>query len=235
MKLSKKTKQKLQYLATIYPSILIREGSVLRSRSESRTTLTRINIEEVFPVEFVISDINNFLRVLNLLEDPDIEFIGDKESGYMEIRENSAIIRYRFSSPLLHDNIPANTDFAPSSVLWTANFRLEENELQNILKVSNVTGANIISFTKDKILLLKKSTEDSQKEFVYFEIDYQTKPEGNMPDDFYVRFNSDSFNLYSGTYDVELFYGGDKKPNGAKFSKDDGEVVVWLGATQVKG
>jgi len=230
MKLSKKTLDILKYLSTVYPSILIKSGSVLRSRNEPRNALVKVNIEESFPVDFVLYDISNFLKVVDLFTEPDIEFVGDIHSGHMVLSENSATLRYKFSSPELHANIPADVDYVPPDGAWSATFKLDDTEIDNILNVAKVMNLDEISFTADKIKLKNsKSTEN----FTYFDISYQNefKVNGVAPDGFYLNFSMSSFNLFKGSYNVEFFCGGDGKPNGGKFTKVDNDVTVWIGCS----
>lgn len=234
MKLTKETIESLAYLAEIHQSILVRSGNILRSRNASRNVLAKIQIDESFPMEFMIYDIKDFLRVVKLFNEPTVEFVGTGDSGHMVLSENSAKVRYKFSAKELYENPPADVDYTPNHVKWSMDVKLSEAEIDNIVTVSNVMKLDIISFSKDKIKLLRGVGSD---EFTHFEVDYANKPviTGDAPDDFYINFSTKHFILKSGSYDVNFFCGGTGHPTGAKFVKDDNKVVVWVGAIDSNG
>jgi hypothetical protein len=237
MKFSKKTIKSIAYLATIHPSILFRTGNTQWSRNEAKTILTKVTIDEPLPIDFVIYDINNFLRVVDLFTDPEIDFVGDKESGHLVLSENGAKIRYKFSSPALHGNVAPNVDYVHKGVKWEMDVELSEDEIENILTVTKVMNLDTISFRKDGIKLLK--TDSSRNivgvdEFAYFEIPYQTKPEISSDiggDDFYINLKTQTFLLHKGSYKVKFLCGS---PTVAKFTRVENDVVVWVGSSDAK-
>lgn len=224
MKLSKKTLNVFKYLSTVYPSILVRKGDVLRTRNTSKTALVKAKIDETFPMDFVIYDIANFLKVANLFTEPNIAFVGDTKSGYMELSEGTAKIRYKFASPELHTNIPPDEDFVPKNVKWSMKVKLDQNEITNIINASKAMSLDIISFTNDGI----KLSNSHFKDFTNFEISYQNSVEysDDAPEEFSINFATASFNLVDGDYVMESFCGSQ---NGAKFYQEDDSMVMWLG------
>lgn len=239
MKLSKKSISLLSWLSSVHPSILIRKGSIQKTCSENKSPIAKIVIDEDFPLDFVIFDIKNLLKVIDLFNEPEIEFTGDMTNGYMTISEDTAKLRYKFSHPDLHENIPPVDDFKSANAKWYARFVLDENEIENILKVASVMNLDTISFTKDKIKLINSNNQNEQ--FDYFEINYQNdvKFEGDVPDEYYIRFKTSTFNLYKGSYNVEFFCDVQftdsnnkiRKVTGSRFDKIEGDVTVWLGAS----
>lgn len=215
----------LKYLSTIYPSILIREGNVLRARNGAKTALVRANIDEKFPMEFTIMNLSNFLKIADLFTDPEYQFNGTTDSGYMELSEGTAKLRYKFAHPELHQNIPADVDFVPTNVEWSMKVKLGKSEIHNILNVAKTMSLDLVSFTQDGI----KLSNSEVKDFTNFEMGYQNKIElyGKAPDKFALNFATNNLNLFEGDYIMESFCGAQ---NGAKFEKDDDEVTVWLGA-----
>ena len=75
MKLSNKTLDVLKNFSNINQNILIEEGNVLRTISTMKNILGRATIVENFPKEFGIYDLNEFLGVLSLTKDSEIELI----------------------------------------------------------------------------------------------------------------------------------------------------------------
>ena len=74
MKLSDKTVGILKNFSTINQNILIKEGSKLRTMSTMKNILAEADVSEAFPTDFGIYDLNEFLGVLTLAKDADLNF-----------------------------------------------------------------------------------------------------------------------------------------------------------------
>ena len=72
MKLSDNTLTVLKNFAGINNSILVKEGSRLRTISVAKNILAEADIKEDFPRDFAIYDLNQFLNGLSLHQDPDL-------------------------------------------------------------------------------------------------------------------------------------------------------------------
>ena len=72
MKLSNKTIDVLKNFSGINQNILIKEGTKLRTMSTMKNILGEADITESFPKGFGIYDLNEFLGVLTLANDPEI-------------------------------------------------------------------------------------------------------------------------------------------------------------------
>ena len=96
MKLSDKTVGILKNFSTINQNILIREGSKLRTMSTMKNILAEADVSETFPTDFGIYDLNEFLGVLTLAKDADIQF--DHQS-YLTADSGSTKIKYFYSDP----------------------------------------------------------------------------------------------------------------------------------------
>ena len=94
--LSKKTLDVLKNFSTINSSIVFRKGSTVRTISNAENILAKFTGEEVFPVDFAIYDLSQFLSGISLFSDPQLEF--DNES-FVSIRGGRQSARYYFSDP----------------------------------------------------------------------------------------------------------------------------------------
>ena len=74
MKLSSYTTSVLKNFATINQNLLIRKGNELLTMSAMKNVYGRANIEETFPKEFAIYDLNEFLAALSIFAVPILEF-----------------------------------------------------------------------------------------------------------------------------------------------------------------
>lgn len=221
MKLSKRTIDILKYLNSICPSLLIREGNILRSRNLARTVLTKMQIEEEFPNEFLIYDISSLLRVLNLFDEPNVDFY----DTHMIISQGSAKIRYMYSAKELFTMAPNNEDFVPSGTKWNMEVRLEQSEIANYLKAATVMNLDIISFTKDAVILFDSKNKDANN----FTVGYQNDRtfEGDYPESFAINFKTSEFNIYAGAYNANFFCG---KMTGVTMISEDLNTTIWLGS-----
>jgi len=96
MKLSEETITVLKNFASINQSILIKNGSNLRTISIMKNILGEAKIQEEFPRDFAIYDLNQFLNGLNLHQDPDLDFT---DNSYVTIREGKRKAKYFFADP----------------------------------------------------------------------------------------------------------------------------------------
>ena len=78
MKLSKSTLELLKNYATINTNLLVKSGSSLATVSASKSILAKGTIEESFPQEFAIYDLNQFLSLVTMSEDTEIDFSEDQ-------------------------------------------------------------------------------------------------------------------------------------------------------------
>ena len=74
MKLSDSTLTVLKNFAGINNSILVKEGSQLRTISVAKNILAEADIPEDFPRDVAIYDLNQFLNGLSLHQDPNRDF-----------------------------------------------------------------------------------------------------------------------------------------------------------------
>ena len=94
--LSKQTREILKNFCTINSSILIREGSVLKTISVGQNAIAEYKCEESFPQTFGIYDLNQFLSGLSLFDDATLDF---DNQNYVTIRGNDSSVKYYFSNP----------------------------------------------------------------------------------------------------------------------------------------
>ena len=132
MKLSEKTLTVLKNFAGINNSILVKEGNQLRTISVAKNILAEANIEEEFPRQFGVYDLNQFLNGLSLHQDPDLDFT---EESYLNIREGKRRVKYFFADPQVIISPPDKQITLPSE---DVHFQLESSALDKLLKAAAV-------------------------------------------------------------------------------------------------
>ena len=130
MKLSDTTVGLLKNFAGINQNILIEEGKNIRTMSTMKNILASSPVTEEFPRDVGIYDLNEFLGVLSMAKDADIQF----EDSHMTVQSGKTKIKYMYSDPSIL-TVPPQTFNAPEEDRM---FRIEKEELQSILKASAV-------------------------------------------------------------------------------------------------
>ena len=76
MKLSKHTLNMLKNFSDINMSIEIKKGNILRTVSVQKNILAQAELEDEFPQDFAIYELNRFLGAVSLFDDPEFTFNG---------------------------------------------------------------------------------------------------------------------------------------------------------------
>jgi len=139
--LSKKTLDVLKNFSTINSSIVFRQGSTVRTISNAENILAKYTGEEVFPVDFAIYDLSQFLSGISLFSDPQLEF--DNEN-FVNIRGGRQSARYYFSDPeiTLKSAPEKNVKFPGADI----QFNLSGEDLIQLQKASAVYSLPDLSF-----------------------------------------------------------------------------------------
>lgn len=221
MKLTAKTIDILKYFSTISPSILIREGNIIRARNVPKTLFIKAELEEAFPLEFYMSSIPEFLKTINLFNEPEIEF----NEKNMIIHEGSLKVRYMYSEMDLCIDPPQNQDYNPENVNWNMNFVMAKQELDNIQKVSRVLNLDTISFTNSEIEVYNHKVRDKNN----FKTSYTETmtTTGEVPESYEINFKTEYLDLYPGNYDLDFYCS---KRTCVKMTNQEDKVTVWAAA-----
>ena len=131
MKLSDKTVGILKNFSTINQNILIKEGSKLRTMSTMKNILAEADVSEAFPADFGIYDLNEFLGVLTLAKDADLNF---DNQAFLTADSGPTRIKYMYSDPSIL-TVPPETFNAPET---DVDFSMPQDILASVLKASAV-------------------------------------------------------------------------------------------------
>lgn len=219
MKMSKKTIDVFKYFSSLSPSILVREGKVLRARNGAKTIAAKAILDDSFPEEFVIYSIPEFLKTINLFNEPEIEF----NETHMIIKEGNLKVRYMYANRELYQNAPTNEDFVPANVKWGLVLTLDKTELMNIQKSSNVLNLNTVSFTQSGIVVYNDKNKDSNN----FKMNYSSELvfTGEYPEQFEINFPTENLDVYEGNYELDFFCSS---RTGVKLTNKEDSVTIWL-------
>jgi hypothetical protein len=193
MKLSDKTLSILKNFSSINQSMLFRKGNKLRSISVMKNILVEANIEEDFPKDFGIYDLNQFLNGIGLYQDPELDFGND---GYVMIREGKSRSKYFFADPNVIVTPPDKSIELPSQDIC---FVLDTKELDKLLKASAVYQLSDLSVIGENgvvKLVVRDKKSDTSNEFSVIV--------GESSENFIFNFKVENIKILPGTYDVVI-------------------------------
>ena len=160
--LSKKTLDVLKNFSTINSSIVFRKGSTVRTISNAENILAKFTGEEVFPADFAIYDLSQFLSGISLFNDPQLEFTS---SDFVSIRGGRQSAKYYFSDPeITLKSAPEKNVKFPGADLQ---FNLTGDDLIALQKASAVYGLPDLTFQSEegldtiKLILRDKENDTS--------------------------------------------------------------------------
>lgn len=133
MKISDSTFDVLKNFSTINQSLAFKKGNVIRTVSEQKTILAQAKVEEAFPVDFAIYELNQFLGLSSLFEDANFEF-GDRQ---VTLKEGSAKANYTYADPSMITTPPEKNIELPSVEVQ---FKISKDDFKQILNGANQLG-----------------------------------------------------------------------------------------------
>ena len=193
MTLCDNTLMVLKNFAGINNSILVKKGSKLRTMSVAKNILAEADINEDFPREFGIYDLNQFLNGLSLHQDPNLDF---SEDTYLTIREGQRRVKYFFADPQVIVSPPEKEINLPTQDVC---FQIESITLDKLLKAAAVYQLPDLSAVgKDGVikLVVRDKKNDTSNEFAIVV--------GETDKDFSFNFKVENIRIIPGSYNVVI-------------------------------
>lgn len=130
MRLSKETLNILKNFASINSNILIHPGNQIKTRAPSSNIYAIAKVQEDFDTTVSIWDLNKFLGIISMFNNPDLEF----HDKYVDISNGRSTVKYFYAEQSLL-TVPTK-DVKMPPVLF--NFELEEKDLSEVLKAASI-------------------------------------------------------------------------------------------------
>ena len=191
MKLSDQTLNILKNFAGINNSILVKQGTQLRTISVAKNILAEAAIDEDFPHDFAVYDLNQFLNGLSLHQDPDLDFSPD---SYISIKEGKRRVKYFYADPNVIVSPPEKEITLPSE---DVHFQLESSSLEKLLKAAAVYQLPDLSAVGEAgvvKLVVRDKKNDTSNEFAVVV--------GETDKEFSFNFKVENIKIIPGAYDV---------------------------------
>ena len=216
MKLSEHTISVLKNFASINQNLVIREGSELQTMSAMKNIVARSGVEENFPKEVAIYDLNEFLAALSLFSSPILEF----DDQYVTIKEESNpsnSLKYFYSDPSVVQS-PSKTITMPSE---DVTFELSSGDLSKMKKASAVIGAPdmVLENTNEPFKSILNAIDKKNDTANNYSLDISTNGDGQFK--FY--FKVENLKLMDGSYDVSV-----SSRNISNFKSKSSDVEYWI-------
>jgi hypothetical protein len=194
--ISQETLSILKNFSQLNSNLLVRPGNVINTVTGAKNVMAQATVEEDFPVEFGIWDLNKFLGTLSLFDSPTCVF-GEKSvkiSG-----EGGRAVTYYYSEPSLLTTINKQVQM-PETVI---NLSLTQSVFADLQRAASVLQLPDLSFTSmggENILAVVRDKKDPTSN------DYSVAVGDVLGDtpNFEFNFKIDNLKLLPGDYDVEI-------------------------------
>lgn len=200
MNISQETLNIIANFATINQNIFIPAGNVIKTKTpSSMNVMAEATVQEEFTTDFAVYELSKLLNVLNLFDNPDINF----HEGHLTVKKNSSEASFAYSNKSLIDAVMdySKNITAPAPVL---EFSLTEEafkRIQKSAKLFDVTSINISSHTDGIIRVSASDAAMSKQNANKFTIDI---PSTTYSEDISINIKLDSLRMYPGDYDVSI-------------------------------
>ena len=191
MKLSDNTLTVLKNFASINNSILVKQGTHLRTISVAKNILAEADIAEEFPRDVAVYDLNQFLNGMSLHQDPDLDF---KEDSYLTIREGRRKVKYFYADPAVIISPPDKEITLPTE---DVHFQLESTSLEKLLKAAAIyqlPDLSLIGQNNEIRLVVRDKKNDTSNEYSIIV--------GETDKEFVFNFKVENIKIIPGAYDV---------------------------------
>ena len=186
----------LKNFSDINMSIEIKEGNILRTVSVQKNILAQAELEDSFPQDFAIYELNRFLGAVSLFDDPEFRFNG--KSANIGTTKHS--VDYVYCDPSMIVTPPENNITFPEPEV---KFTLSQDALSQIMKASNVLGTPEIAIEggphpNDVIRIKALDVNNDSTDTFKIVLDERSDNK------FMFVFKTENMKMIPGNYDVEI-------------------------------
>jgi hypothetical protein len=211
--LSKTTLSILKNFSSLNSNILVSPGNVIKTITPSMNGMAEATLEESFPIEFGIWDLNKFLGVISLFQAPSFEF----EEKYVRIQGNpDTAVNYYYSSPNLL-TIPKKNVSMPKVCLTAY---LSQEVFSELTRASSILQLPDLSFRSKGDGIYATVCDRNDPTSNSCEVRLGDCPKGK---DFSFNFKIENIRLLSGDYKISF-----SKNVVAQFENENLSLKYWF-------
>ena len=195
MKLSEHTTSVLKNFASINQNLVIKEGKTISTMSAMKNIVAKAEVDEDFPREIAIYDLNEFLAALSLFTNPVLDF----SENFVMITEEGKTgnsLKYFYSDPSVVTTPSSDITMPKTEV----NFSLDSSDLSKVQRAASVIGSPDLVLEKNGVgsyLTVKDKKNDTANNY---SLDVDVEGQG----DYNFYFKVENLKLMPLTYDVNV-------------------------------
>lgn len=192
MKIDEQFNEILNNFAQINPSIVFKPGNVVSTLKPTKSVMARATVNSEFDKTFAVYSLNQFLQVISLFEDPEIDIL----DNHMSIRQGTERAKYIFCDPELIATPPDKAPILPSDDVV---FSLTNDALTRIRKFANTILSPEIAVSGDgeNIYMETLDTKNSSANTYRYKV-------GTTTSNFKLVFLSENLNILARDYAVTI-------------------------------
>lgn len=191
MKISPATIAVLRNFSSINQNLMVKAGSTVTTKTVSKNLFASANVDTVFPQDFGIYNTAQWLGILSLFSDPEIEL----SERSMTITQGKNKVQYLFASPDVLD-FPEKPITMPAT---NASFVLSEENLKSLLKAGAVLSSTDLNIAGDGANITCTVLDPKNVSANTFSVEV-----GETHRVFSIFIKLENLKLISGTYNVSL-------------------------------
>ena len=191
---SKNTLAILKNFSSLNSNLLVKPGNTIKTITPSKNGMAIATVEETFGVEFGIWDLNKFLGVISLFNNPTFNF-SDKS---VKIKNGgSSVVNYYYSEPRLL-TVPTKDIVMPAV---NVSVELTEKSFSELQKAASVMQLPDLSFTSEDGTVVAKVSDLSDPTTNSYKI---TVNESYSGQDFLFNFKMENIKILPGDYKINF-------------------------------
>lgn len=196
MQLSESTVDVLRNFSGINQNLMIKSGSTIKTISEAKNVVATADIAESFEKDFGIYDLNEFIGVMGLVNNPDLKF----ENDYVMVQDESgrSKVKYFYAAEETVTTPTKDVTMPEPDVKFT----LDNDTLNKLKKAASTLGHDELSISaKDGVLSLS-IVENQNATSNAFSIDIDGEFKQDAVFNFIIKISN--LKILAGDYDVEI-------------------------------
>jgi len=193
--ISNDTLSVLRNFSSINPNVVLKPGQEVKTISEAKNILAVADITEDFPTEMGIYDLNEFLSVVNLVNDPQLNF-GD---NHVDVVGGNSKVKYFFSDSSILTTPQKDITMPDCEVTVSFTYDI----LSQIRKAASALGHSemSISATEDGVNIKVFDSKDSSANIYNIQL---ANDAGYKEGQFEFVININNLKLLDGDYEVNI-------------------------------
>jgi hypothetical protein len=213
MQLTDNTMAVLKNFASIQPNVVLHEGNVIKTIAEAKNVMAVATLDQTFDKSLGIYNLDEFLNVLGLVDDPDLAF----HDEFVTVQGNGrSQVKYFYSDPSILTS-PAKDIPMPEAEV---KFELDEATLGKVRRAASALGHEKMTITASDGGIKLTVVDNTDNTSNAFDI---VVPGVCESEDFTFVMNIANLKLIAGSYDVEV-----SSRLISKFTNNTTDVVYYI-------